>query len=71
VVLTGLRTLAELDAAAELVSPPALPALPSHALADATAVIGADLLRALAVAPNVDLLGDAAETFAALLAATR
>lgn len=46
-VVTLLRQLAALDAAVEQTPRADVPDLPDHALADATAVIGGDVLEAL------------------------
>jgi hypothetical protein len=55
-ILMVLDQLSAVTAAAENTAVPALPDLPDHALADAVAVLGGDVIVALNVRPDGDLL---------------
>jgi hypothetical protein len=67
-LLTGLATL---DAALDGTDPHAVPALPDHGLADALAVIGGDLIEALAAHRDPAVLDRALAQLRAAWSATR
>lgn len=66
-----LDRIGDLAAQAEHRTPRRVPDLPDHALADALVVLGADLISALAIATEPDVLDAAGRAIDAALAATR
>jgi hypothetical protein len=70
-VLRLIRELAALDAAVESTRQHEVPELPDYALADATAVIGGDVLEALALSPDRPTLDRLIAELRATWAATR
>jgi hypothetical protein len=70
-VLRLLRELAALDSALESTGRHDVPDLPDHALADATAVIGGDMLEALSGTPDQAVLDRMIAELRAAWSATR
>ena len=70
-VIDALTRLAELSGRAEHRDLPAVPAVADHALADAVAVIGGDVVVALAADPDDGLLAEFVATVQAAREATR
>jgi hypothetical protein len=70
-VITSLARLAAISGRAEHREMPAVPVVADHALADAVAVIGGDVLIALTARPDDDLLAELLATLQDLRESTR